>query len=162
MNVVGAWFIYGLAAALTIYAVARRDDALRLGMRRAGQQALILLPRMIFALIAAGFIVKLIPTDIIVGYLGSDSGFKGILIGALSGMLIPSGPVMAFAVAAAFAGEGASVPSLIAFITGWSVFATHRIIIFELPLLGASFVRLRLLAVLPLPFLAGFLALLVY
>lgn len=160
MNDVGALFIYTAAVGFAAYAWSRRDASFSLGMRRALEQSLILLPRMIFALIAAGFIVKLIPTDIIVTYLGAGAGFKAILIGSLTGLIVPSGPAVAFAIAAAFALEGASTPGLISFLTGWSVFAAHRMVIFEIPLLGGQFVRLRLLSVLPLPVIAGTLALL--
>lgn len=161
MNSVGAWILYGGAIILGGVALARRDETFKLGLRRALEQAIVILPRMIFALIAAGFIVKLIPTEIIVGYLGSESGFKGILIGSLTGLIVPSGPAVAFAIAAAFGIEGASVPALVSFLTGWSVFAAHRVLIFEIPLLGIHFVRLRMLSVVPLPILAGSIALLV-
>ncbi len=155
----GALIIYAAAVLLAIVAFARRDTSFRFGLRRALEQAITLLPRMVFALIAAGFVVKLIPTDIIVRYLGSGSGVTGIIVGSLAGLMIPSGPVIAFATAAALAAGGASVPALIAFLTGWSVFAAHRVIIFEIPLLGSHFVRLRMLSVLPLPILAGCVAL---
>lgn len=160
MNGLGGLFIYVLATILSVVALLRRDDSFRIGMQRAVEQALVILPRMIFALVAAGFVVKLIPTDIIIRYLGTDAGFKAILIASVTGLIIPSGPVTAFAVAASFAIEGASVPALIAYVTGWSVFAMHRVIIFEIPLLGARFVKLRLLSVLPLPLLAGSIAML--
>lgn len=161
MNGAGALVLYGGAILLGAIALARRDDSFRLGLIRALEQAVIILPRMIFALIAASFIVKLIPTEIIVGYLGAEAGIKGILIGSLTGLIVPSGPAVAFAIAATFALEGASVPALVAFLTGWSVFAAHRIVIFEIPLLGAHFVRLRMLSVIPLPIIAGTLALFV-
>ncbi|MDH3533719.1 MAG: hypothetical protein OEO82_12370 [Gammaproteobacteria bacterium] len=161
MRELGGLFIYAAAIALALYTLSRRDATFRSGVQRALEQSLILLPRMIFALIAAGFIVRLIPTEIIVSYLGSEAGFRGILIGSLTGLIVPSGPAVAFAIAAAFALEGASVPALVAFLTGWSVFAAHRVIIFEIPLLGAHFLRLRMLSVMPLPIIAGTMALLV-
>lgn len=161
MNGLGAIIIYAAAVVLAAVALSRRDTSFRMGVRRALEQSFIVLPRMIFALIAAGFIVKLIPTEIIVGNLGTDAGFKAILIGSLAGLIVPSGPVIAFAVAASFALEGASVPALVSFLTGWSVFAAHRVLIFEIPLLGAHFVRLRMLSVIPLPIIAGTLAMIV-
>ncbi|MEX0852381.1 MAG: hypothetical protein WD036_03735, partial [Bauldia sp.] len=57
--------------------------------------------------------------------------------------------------AAVFVRAGASTPALITFITSWSIFAAHRIVIYEIPLLGASFLRLRLLSAGGLPLLAG-------
>lgn len=161
MSTFGAYVIYGAAVLLAIAALLRRDDTFNTGVRRAMEQATIILPRLVFALVAAGFIVKLIPTDVIVRYLGEESGVTGVLIGSLTGLIVASGPAMSFAIAAAFAGEGASVPALIAFLTGWSVFAAHRVLIFEIPMLGLHWVRLRMLAVMPLPIIAGLLAMLV-
>ena len=69
--------------------------------------------------------------------------------------------MIAFAIAAVFAKSGASVPALIAFITSWSIFAAHRIFIYEMPLLGGSFLRLRLLSAMAVPFLAGTIAIIV-
>lgn len=161
MNDFGGVFIFLLAFVFTGMAFLRRDGSLQLGTTRAIVQSFVIIPRMIFALIAAGFIVKLIPTEIIVGNLGAEAGFRAILIGSLTGLIVPAGPVVAFAIAAAFAIEGASVPALVSFLTGWSVFAAHRVLIFEIPMLGLHWVRLRMLAVLPLPVIAGLIALLI-
>lgn len=80
---------------------------------------------------------------------------------AAAGILIPAGPVIAFAIAAVFAKAGASTAALITFITSWSIFAPHRILIYELPLLGVSFFKMRVLSVLIIPLVAGVLAFLV-
>jgi hypothetical protein len=50
---------------------------------------------------------------------------------------------------------GASVPALISFLTAWSVFAVHRILAYEIPLMGIRFVVIRLMACALLPPLAG-------
>ena len=128
MDSFGAFVIYGAAVLLALLALARRDATFRAGVQRATEQALIILPRLVFALVAAGFIVVLIPTEVIVRYLGAESGMTGILIGAFTGLIVASGPAMSFAIAAAFATEGASAPALVAFLTGWSVFAGHRVL----------------------------------
>lgn len=161
MTDTGAIFIFLLAGVLAAVAMSRGDAAARAGFMRAAQQLVVLVPRMLLALIAAGFMVMLIPTELIARYLGEDSGVTGILIGTVAGLFVPSGGVVAFALAAAFVTRGASVPALVAFLTGWSVFAAHRVVIFEIPLLGARFARLRLMSVVILPPLAGGLALFV-
>ena len=71
---------------------------------------------------------------------------------------MPGGPFVTFPLVLAFATAGAGVPQMAALITGWSIFALHRIITWEYPVLGWRFVVLRLIAALPLPFLAGLLA----
>ena len=146
---------YSLFFILLGYTYFRKDGSLSKGLYRAIEQIIKLMPRMMCALIAAGFIAQLLPTEQIGSYLGPDSGAKGILIATLTGMIIPAGPVVVFTLAAIFAHAGASVQTLIVFITSWSIFAAHRIIIFELPLLGRSFLKLRLASAIVTPLLAG-------
>ena len=151
----GVLVIYGLLIVLGTAALSRADGSFQQGLIRGVEQVIKLVPRMLCALVAAGFLAKLIPTEIIGGFLGAEAGFIAIVVGTLAGMIVPAGPVVSFSIAAVFANEGASVPALVSFITSWSVFALHRVIIFEIPLLGISFTRLRMLSVLILPLLAG-------
>ncbi|MEE8271578.1 MAG: hypothetical protein V3R98_07580 [Alphaproteobacteria bacterium] len=155
---VGALVLGAMFAVLAALAAARRDDTLRRGMERAAEQFAKLVPRMLCALIAAGFVAQLIPSAFIARFLGADAGLTAILVAAGAGMIVPAGPVIAFSIAAVFARSGASVPALIAFITAWTLFAAHRIFIYEIPLLGLSFLRLRALSVVVLPLLAGLIA----
>ncbi len=147
--------IYGLGIVLGVLALCRGDGCFQRGLVRGVEHFGKLVPRMLCALVAAGFVAKLIPTEFIGRFLGADVGLVGILIGTLAGLIVPSGPVVAFSIGAAFASAGASVPALVSFITAWSLFAVHRVVIFEIPLLGFSFLRMRLLSVLILPPLAG-------
>ncbi len=154
-----AFVIYAMGIVLWVLALSRRDGCFARGLLRAVEHFGRLVPRMLCALVAAGFVAKLVPTETISRFLGADVGLAGILIGTLAGLVVPSGPVVAFSIGAAFASAGASVPALVSFITAWSLFAVHRVVIFEIPLLGFSFLRVRLLSVLILPPLAGGLAL---
>lgn len=156
----GILVLYGMAAILVAAALARRDGTFRRGIRRALEQFLILAPRMFCALIAAGFVAKLIPGAFIARFLGDEAGLTAVVIAAATGIIIPAGPAIAFSIGAVFANAGASVPALIAFITSWSIFAAHRIFIYEIPLLGMSFLRLRLASVAATPVLAGVIAIL--
>ncbi len=51
-----------------------------------------------------------------------------------------------------------AVPSLVAFITAWSVYAANRVIMFEVPLMGWRFTVLRLSSTFFIPPLTGVLA----
>jgi uncharacterized membrane protein YraQ (UPF0718 family) len=151
--------LLGLAAvALAVVALRQGNDTFTRGLQRAAEQAAHLVPRMICALIGAGFIGKLMPSDLIAQHLGSEAGISAILIATAAGLVLPAGPVVAFAIAAVFARAGASVPALVAFITSWSLFAAHRIFMYEIPLLGLSFVRFRIASVAVAPILAGLIA----
>lgn len=136
----------------------RRQEDFGPIVRRFVEQFAMLVPRMVCALIAAGFIAELIPKEAIAGLLGADAGLWAIPVAAAAGLLVPAGPVIVFAIAAVFAKSGASTAALVTFVTSWSIFAAHRILIYELPLLGPSFLRLRVASAAALPFLAGLLA----
>ncbi len=155
----GVLVIYVLLLVLGTAALSGGHGSFQQGLIRGAEQLIKLLPRMLCALVAAGFLAMLVPTEVISSFLGAEAGFMAIVIGTLAGMIIPAGPAISFSIAAVLANEGASVPALVAFTTSWSVFALHRVIIFEIPLLGISFTRLRMLSVLILPLLAGSLTL---
>jgi uncharacterized membrane protein YraQ (UPF0718 family) len=138
----------------------RGEDTLARAVVRAGEQFAKLGPRLLCALVAAGFIAKLIPSGLVATYLGAEAGFWAVLAAVIAGLAVPAGPVVAFAVAAVLARSDASVPALVAFITSWSLYAAHRIFIYELPLLGPSFLRLSAVSVVIVPFAAGTIALL--
>lgn len=124
----------------------------------AGQNLLKILPMFAVALPMAAFLAELIPADAAVGWIGPDSGFMGIVVASVAGGFMPGGPFVTFPLVLAFAKAGAGVPQMAALITGWSIFAIHRIVTWEYPVLGWRFVVLRLVSAMPLPILAGLLA----
>ena len=146
------------ALALVAAAARRRDESTRRGLRMAGGYFLIMAPRMFFALFLAGFAAELLPREVISGWLGAESGFIGILIASVAGIVVPAGGVVAFPLALAMYKIGVGIPQLTAFLTTWEIFALHRVIAWELPFLGGRFVALRLSSSFMLPPLAGVLA----
>ena len=110
------------------------------------------------AILAAGFLAQVVPNRWVAGAIGEDSGLSGILVASVAGSLVPSGPFVSFPVALTLLNAGAGVVPLIAFITGWSVFAVHRIFIYEFPLLGVRFTLTRLASSLVLPPLTALIA----
>jgi uncharacterized membrane protein YraQ (UPF0718 family) len=154
---VGLLVLTAILGLLALAALHRREPAGPIAKRFVEQLAK-LLPRMLCALVAAGFVARLLPKELIAGLLGPEAGLLALPVAAATGLLVPAGPVITFAIAAVFAKAGASTPALVTFITSWSIYAAHRILIYELPLLGPDFFRMRILAALPVPFLAGALA----
>jgi uncharacterized membrane protein YraQ (UPF0718 family) len=141
-----------LAIACALAVVAARRGQLREGVAMSVQRFLEILPRLALALLAAGFIGRLIPSKPIAHLIGPDSGLPGILLAAVVGGFIPSGPIVSFPVVVVFAQAGAGFPQTVAFITAWSVFAFHRVLIYEVTLMGWRFsaIRLTASAILPL------------
>ncbi len=137
----------------------RRDRALgRAAVANAFDSIKRIAPRIALAILAAGFIGQLLPREPIARLIGPDSGVAGVLIASLAGGFVPSGPIVSFPLVVILAEAGAGVPQLVAFLAAWSVFAFHRILTYELPLMGWRFSATRLLSCAFLPPLAGAIA----
>ncbi len=113
------------------------------------------------ALIAASFLAPLIPGELVGRWLGESAGLSGILIGALAGWCIPVPPVIFFPIVAVLLKSGAGVAQMTALVAAWNVFAFHRTLPMELPVMGGYFVSLRLMSSLFIPPVAGLLAMLI-
>jgi len=93
-------------------------------------------------------------------WLGPQSGLTGVLLATLGGALTPGGPVVGFSIGAAALKSGAGAPQVIAYSTAWALYAIHRLVMWEAPLMPPRIVYLRALVSLPLPFMAAALAML--
>lgn len=149
-----------IALACAFVAYRRHDGSFERGTRNAWRYTLVIGPRIVMALLLAGILVVLIPGETIARWLGHETGLGGILIASLVGGIIPGGPILSFPIALALFKAGVGIPQLVAFLTGWSVFALHRVIAYEIPLLGWRFTAVRLLVSLALPPLSGIFAVL--
>jgi uncharacterized membrane protein YraQ (UPF0718 family) len=143
--------------ALTLIGTAmrRRDGTTRRGFSQSVEYLVMMAPRMGVATLLASFAAELIPGDLVSGWLGENSGFTGILIASVSGIFVPAGGVIAFPLALAMLKVGVGLPQLVAFLTSWEVFAIHRVLAFELPMMGTNFVALRITASFMMPPVAG-------
>ncbi len=129
-------------------------EGLRGGTRLLTRYALVLA----VSLLAAGFAEVLIPKQWVSEQLGEDSGMRSILVATAAGALTPAGPFVSMPIAAVMLRAGASVASVVAFLTAWSLLAVHRFVAWEVPILGWRFALLRWGLSLGLPVAAGLLA----
>lgn len=125
------------------------------------KQAKALAIRLPLALLAASFLSQVVPTAAIAQVLGSDSGLVGILLASLLGGILPGGPMASFPLALFIWDAGAGTGQMVALLAGWSVFAMHRVLAYEAPVMGWRFVALRLASSFLLPPAAGILAALI-
>ena len=151
-------FLAVLLALLAGYASRRVPGAAPRALKLAAENARPLVLRLPLALLAAGFLADLLSPQHMLHWLGADTGLQGIVIASVVGSLLPGGPMVSFPLAVVMFEAGVGYPQMIALITAWSVLAIHRVLIFELPLMGSGFVWRRLLISLPLPVLAGLMA----
>lgn len=117
-----------------------------------------LLPRVGVALSIAALIWVLLPREKISGLVGSESGIAGLAIATIAGTITPGGPSSAYALLAMLAASGADRGALIAYITAWATLGMQRVLVWDVPFMGAEFAILRTLVSLPLPIVAGMIA----
>jgi uncharacterized membrane protein YraQ (UPF0718 family) len=152
--------VFAAVTAALAFAVWMRGgaDLLREGLGNGGsllaQSALLIA----VSFVAAGLTQALVPKGAIPNALGADSGLRGILLATGAGVLTPSGPFVAIPIAAAMERSGAGVAPLVAYVSAWGLLALHRLVAWEIPILGSQLALLRWGVCLALPVLAGLIA----
>lgn len=145
--------------ALVLFALALRkgEGAHVEGLKSSGWMLLEVLPLLVFAFAVAGLVQVLLPHATIARWVGAESGMRGILIGSVAGGLSPGGPYVAMPIAVGLLKAGAGVGTMVAYLTGWSLWAVSRLPL-EVGLLGWKFTAIRLVSSLVFPPLAGLVA----
>lgn len=148
---------FAIVMAVACYAVIG-PDAFAVAVDRNTELMTGVLPRVLAAQLLAGFVWVLLPRERLSGFLEKNRGRRGLLVAAAVGAITPGGPASAFPFLAILAGLGADVGILVAYITSWALIGVQRIIVWDMPFMGADFSLLRLLVSLPLPILAAIVA----
>ena len=146
-----------IAIALLIYAYSKGGGEHILGLKAGGNILLQVLPMLIFVFIIAGVIQYILPVEMVAKWVGADSGLRGIIIGTAAGGITPGGPMVSMPIAAGLLQSGAGIGTMVAFMTGWSLWAFSRIPL-EIGLMGWKFTAIRLACTLFFPIIAGLLA----
>lgn len=127
------------------------------GLRLSFIMTIEVLPLLIFAFIVAGMVQVLVSTEFISKWVGEGSGMRGIFLGSIAGGLTPGGPFVSLPIAVGFWKSGASVGTMVAFLTGWALLAGARIPM-EVGILGWKLTMIRLASTFFFPPIAGWLA----
>jgi uncharacterized membrane protein YraQ (UPF0718 family) len=150
--------IMGILALILIWIGFQRGEGQHIsGVRSAVEMIIEIFPLLLFAFIIAGMIQALLPHDQVAKWIGSESGLRGIVIGSLAGAFCPGGPFVSLPIAAGLLRSGASMGTMVAFLTGWSLWAINRLPM-EVGILGWKFTAIRLTSSLIFPPLAGLIA----
>ncbi len=159
MSTLAPLVLIAVACVLSLITLRRNGmSAVGEAVRFTATSGLTIAPRLVLALLSASFLSQIVPSDVVAQAIGEDSGVQGILVASLLGALLPGGPMTSFPIAVFVWGFGAGIPQMVAMLAGWSLFAFHRVIAYELPMLGWRFTLLRLLAVAIIPPVSGILA----
>jgi len=134
----------------------RQDKAvLTVALRKGGMDFVNIVPRIALGVIGSGFIAAIIPSEVIVGGLGPDTGWLGVATAVVAGAATPGGPVIGFSIGAVALKSGGGAPQVVAYVVAWALFAFQRLILWEIPFMPARFVWFRALVSIPFPFLAA-------
>ena len=150
--------VMGLLAIVLIFIAYNKGGGEHiLGLKSAGNMVIQIIPLLVFAFIVAGMIQVLIPHELISKWIGAESSFRGILIGTVAGGLAPGGPYISLPIAAGLLRAGASVGTMVAFLTGWSLWAIGRLPM-EIGIMGWKFTLIRIACTFFFPPIAGLIA----
>lgn len=146
-----------LALTLVAIAYSKGQGQHVIGLQSAFKMTIQILPLLIFAFIIAGMIQVLLPQQLVSKWVGAESGFRGILIGTIAGGLSPGGPYVSLPIAVGLLKSGAGVGTMVAYLTGWSLWAISRLPM-ELGILGWKLTLVRLVCTFFFPPIAGLIA----
>lgn len=150
-----------LAVILLVIGYSRGESQHITGLKSALKMTIDILPLLIFAFIMAGMIQTLLPHELLSRWIGEESGIRGILIGTIAGGITPGGPYVSLPLAAGFLRSGASLGTMVAFITAWSLWAVSRLPM-DIGIMGWKFTAVRLACTFFFPPIAGFLAQMIF
>lgn len=152
-----SWVLVGSLVVLCAVVAWRTGGSQRVGSALTSGATLFLsvLPNLLLGFTLAGFLYVLVPSDLVSQWMGRESGFKGLCIGTVAGMLTPGGPFTHFPILASFLSKGAAIGPVCAYIAAWALIGLNRLLVWELPILGPQVALVRFLASMWLPPLIG-------
>lgn len=127
------------------------------GLKTALEMTIQILPLLILSFITAGMVQVLLPSELLSQWIGTESGLRGILVGTVAGGFSPGGPYVSLPIAAGLLSAGASIGTMVAFLTSWSLWAVNRLPM-EIGILGWKFTLVRLASTFLFPPIAGLIA----
>ena len=144
-------------AALMAFALWKGKEVFILGWQTSWQQLLHFLPVLVVAVIVAGFTETLLPKNLVESWLSDASGWRGITLAWIAGILTPGGSLIGLPLIAVLYKAGAGISVLITYSTSFATLSLLKVPI-EVGFYGWRLTGLRLLVSLFLPIIAGMLA----
>ena len=148
--------IMGVLAVVLVFLSYQRGVHIE-GFKISWSMLLQIIPLLVLAFVVAGMVQVLVPRELISNWVGTESGFKGIIIGTVLGAIAPGGPYVSLPLAAGLLRSGAGIGTMVAFLTGWSLIAFSRLPM-EIGIMGWKFTMIRLVCTFFFPPIAGWIA----
>lgn len=150
--------LWGSLIGVSILAWMQDRKVMTTALRKGTMDFVYIVPRIALGVIGSGFIAAIIPSQVIVGGLGPDTGWLGVAAAVVAGAATPGGPVIGFSIGAVALKSGGGAPQVVAYVVAWALFAFQRLILWEIPFMPARFVWFRAAVSIPFPFLAAAIA----
>ena len=143
-----------LAAAMWVYAWRRGDGSHRRGVVQGWRTLRRTSALLLLAFVIVGYVNVLSPQDLIQAWIGPESGWSGLLVAEVIGIILPGGPYVVFPLIAVLYEAGAGIGQAVTMVTSWATLALLTVT-FELPFMGWRFTAVRWGLGLVVPILAG-------
>ncbi|USG99239.1 permease [Thermococcus argininiproducens] len=117
--IINTMAIFGL-----LIAFAKDKDKAIQSLKIAGKSFIRVLPMVFIIIIVIGLLLGFVPPEQISGFIGEQSGIKGILLVGVLGALMHIPALLSFPLAASLLENGASVSAVVAFITTLTMIGT--------------------------------------
>jgi len=146
-----------LAVTLLLIGYFKGEGGHIIGLKASLRLLVEILPLLFLAFIVAGMVPVLLPKELLLKWVGAEAGLRGIFIGTIAGGFAPGGPFVSLPIAAGLLHSGAGIGTMVAFLTGWSLWAVSRIPM-EVGILGWKVALIRLACTFFFPPIAGLIA----
>ena len=149
-----AIFLMITLATLMGLALCQSTETFVLGWRTSLQQLVRFLPILAIAMLITGFTEILLPHHVIENWLSDSSGWRGIGLAWLAGVLTPGGGIIGLPLIAALYEAGVGISVLMTYATSFATLSILRIPL-EVGFYGWRLTGLRVAVSLILPIIAG-------
>ena len=153
----GFLILLGLTLATVAVALVRDPQLVLRGLQSTGRLLGGVWMELALGFVLAGLLDVLIPSPVLLRWMGGDRLGQGILVGWAAGLVMPGGPYLVFPVAANLLRSGVAPGALIALLTAKTLLSPIRMLTYEAPLLGWPVTLARLLPGVFLPPALGWL-----
>ena len=152
---VSFYVLLGLTAALVVFALFRDARLLGDAVRATARLFSSVWTEVALGFFLAGLFDVLVPSEVLVQWLGAERTGRGILVAWAAGLAIPGGPYVLFPIMANLFGKGVAAGPLIALISAKTLVSPIRMLTYEAPLLGWPLTLARFLPGMLVPPLLG-------
>ena len=140
--------------ALMGLALCQSTETFVLGWRTSIQQLVRFIPILAIAMLIAGFTEILLPHNVVENWLSDSSGWRGLGLAWLAGILTPGGSIIGLPLVAALYQAGVGVSVLMTYATSFATLSILRLPI-EVGFYGWRLTGVRVAVSLVLPIIAG-------